>query len=659
MSDTRLYGLPSPTPTQFNTAAEKIAGKGALVWTDTNADKKLDASELSGSKAAQYVAQKTFTPGFERLYRDLVEQVRQESVARELSFTYMQPLVTDIDKALRAFPKSYKITETEIALYKRGIAKLLEVAPHMQEAFQAQAGYTEDMKKSPKTALDQELINRYGHPWCSGDSSAICSALPSLAAHESGVIASGITCKELGEDLMGPYGPFTVVTREKDGTLKTTPFSVAFAKYHEPAAAKLKEAAQIFSKIPREKSLANYLAQLADDFANPSPFPYNKSNTLWVAQKSTNSLLFVRIGPDENGNLGIAIDNCESKAKYHFAIGLKNPDFAVLSEKYMPFLSDWEKEFAELIGDPKLYTPQQVVVKPPDLVDIIYSNGDDTGGASGTSAGQTLPNWCGEDGKEEPCHRRTMIFGNKMLKSYSPDVLEKYIAPIFHASVQPILNAGKLNFESVTLHELAHNLGPQQGKPKPGTDTDFASPHGKWKGMIEEFKAQNWSLYFRRKELLAARADAKAGKLTEAQLHAAEDVYKSESMKILVWALRHVMRATRTGTFDVSQSTAYSKLAACTLGTLVEEGALTFDDKTKTWLPDFEKISDASKTLTQKVLQLYAKGDFEKTNAFVSYWLTGDGFKQLHTDRLQEVSGKAPSAIYEYQIKGLGKVRKN
>ena len=103
-----------------------------MIWADTNGDQKPAAGKLSGSQAAQYVAKEKFAPGFERFYRNLVEQVRQDSVARELQYTFRNKIVTDLGATLKAMPKSLNMTDAEVALYKRGIAKLLEVAPKRQ-----------------------------------------------------------------------------------------------------------------------------------------------------------------------------------------------------------------------------------------------------------------------------------------------------------------------------------------------------------------------------------------------------------------------------------------------------------------------------------------------------------------------------------------------
>lgn len=655
MSNTRLYGLPSPTPAQFNAASEKVLGKGALIWTDANSNKLPEADELAGSQAAQYVAQNKFTPGFEKLFRDVAEVVRQESVKKELSYTYRMPIVTHLGNALKAMPKSIGLTGAEIALYKRGVAKLMEVAPLMQTVFELQVGFTPDMRAAIKTADDQELVARYGYPGCIGDTQEICTALSSFAPLRSGMVSDDIECpKEVATSTTGLGNPFSVTIRE-GGQIKNTPFATAYAAQLQPASAKLREAAEIFAKVPREKVFAQYLNQLADDFGNTEPFPFVKSDALWIAQKSTPSIMFARIGPDENGNLGVTGDKCEAKAKFHFAIGLINADFIKTAEALRPDFQGMEDTYAALVGDPKLYTAQKAVVSPPDLVDIIYSNGDDRGGATGSSAAQTLPNWCGADGNQSPCPRRTMIFGNKTNLSYSKEIMAQYVVPLFHPSVRPLFDY-KLGFESMGLHELHHNMGPQPGKLRPGSSVNYEAALGKWGHTFEEFKAEYGALIYPTQKYVAAVAAHKDGKLSDKALKNAEDYYQAQMMAILAWGFRHIAKATHSGKFD--GVTAYSKLSFPMLGVLVDNGALEFDAATRTWKPDFDKFPSAVETLGRTLLGQYAKGDAKATDAFMTYWIYGDGFNKLHIDRLQELAGKMPSAQFMYEISDIVPTRK-
>lgn len=656
MSDAqRINNVPVPPAADFNRITAKVLkSKNALVWEDANKDGVPNPGELKGKALSTYVATTEggakFTPKFNSLFANVTEQFRRESVTKELTYTYRKTITTDLVAALKGMPQSLNITDAEIALYQRATAKLLEVAPLMQAAFEEQAGFTPEMKTAPMTANDKELVSRYGHPWCISDTHDTCSALPNFAAHESGVLASGIDCKELGDKLTGPSGPFSAVTKV-DGKLVTTPYSVRFAKYQVPSQAKLLETAAIFDQIPREKVMAKYLRELAAAFGNPAPFPFEKSDAAWMEHQTSDSIFFARIGPDENGALG-AGDPCGAKAVFHFSIGLKYSASAELSDQYKPYLQKWENRIAELVGDPKLYKAQQVNVRMPDLINIIYQNGDDTGGPNGTAVGQTLPNWCGPDGEASPCARRIMIYTSKSDAAYSRDLMEKYVLPLFTPSLRGEFRTGKTGYKGTVVHELTHNLGPQSGKTNPVTGKDYQAALGVWKGAFEEMKAQMGSLYFPSMLITEKRAEAKAGKLSQADLAMAEQDYRQEMISDLAWALRHISRATHSLKFEGKSP--YSRLAAVQVGYLAEQGAMNFDPKTKTWNVDFQKLPAATESLMKIVATQYAKGDFNETDAFMKHYLEGAGFQQLHVARLQEVAGKAPSVNLSYQVNGLG-----
>lgn len=204
--------------------------------------------------------------------------------------------------------------------------------------------------------------------------------------------------------------------------------------------------------------------------------------------------------------------------------------------------------------------------------------------------------------------------------------------------------------DAVVLHEITHNTGPQQGKPKPGTTGDFAAPLQKWKGTFEELKAQMGSLYHPVGLVRAARADYVVGKISEGALNVAETAYYKSAMGCLVWSIRMVMRATRT---DQHEWGAYSRLAAVQLVALSEAGALTYDTKNGWWKVDYERMMHATEVLTQKVLRLYAEGDFAKVDAFINHAIAGEGLQALHIDRLQAVGKGMPSAMFTYQLTGF------
>lgn len=650
MATPALFGLPQLPEADFQRLAA-LAGDNIPQWTDVDGDTRIEPGEISSAKSS-YVTVKNgkakFTPAFEKLYRGMAETYRQERVARELTLSYVEPIHTDFGAWLRNVPASVGLTDAEMALYKAGLAALLAAAPHLQRAFDDSVGFKRAQQQEFGTANDAELISRYSHPWCVGDQSDWCVALPSLAARTSGVIATGVACEQITAQPKTLGVHFHAVVRNRKGQLVAVPYAQHFAATQRPATEQLRKAAALFAQIPREQALATYLLETAKAFESTKPYPYLASDAAWHQHGASDSLLYVRVGPDETGSAGVG-SPCGNKALHHMRIGLKN--FAMLDEgaRYQPYVQGWEDRYAQLIDDPTRYVAQKVVVKMPEFWDIIFENGDALGDANGNVIGQSLPNWCGADGLAKPCPRRTMIFSNKELRTYSTQIMSQYILPLFdpklHAEFQR-----EIGQVGTVLHELAHNLGPQQGKPKPGSDIPYDEPLQKWAGTMEELKAQNASLDLAGQLFLAAREQANQGKISPQELTAKADWYRTVIMRSLGWSARMVIRATRNGKFE---GTAYSKLSAVQLGVLTEEGAISWDTQGKYWHVDFSHMPQAAANLTQKVLQLYAEGDFATVDAFMTNYLSGAGFKLLHVDRLQEVAGTMPSAVFDYEVDGL------
>lgn len=663
MSETKAGGLPRVDPGVFNDAAGRL--KLGIEWKD-DGDWVPEPAEIGGENKDKYinvVEYNTSLPEGERYYlsnfrdafflifNDVIEKIpelRKAAVERELELTYREPVKTNFEAWLG---KNTNATSEEIGHYKAGMREMVEVSKQMKLLYQKDIGYNAELKTERGDASDQELIDRYGHPWCIGDQGPLCVALPSLPDRGSGVFLNGVTCEEAGTDLNSFGNPFSAVQKDKDGNLRLIPYAEIFGKEQRKAAGHIRAAADHFASIPREKAFVDHLRALADAMEGTEMFPYVEADRTWHIHGHSDSIFLLRAGADEVGGDGVG-DNCTTKARHHMTLGLINPQSGEMSKANEPYLQVWENDFADLIGDPSLYKAQNVVMSLPKFADVILATGDDVGGPNGTSIGQTLPNWCGEDGLEEPCKRRLMIFTNKTLRAYSPESMRKYIMPLFNPIHHGEFVEGDIGLESVVVHETVHNFGPQPGKPKPGTDTTYEATMGKWKGTFEELKAQTGSLYFPGKKLLEARAKFKAGEIDEKQLEAAEKHYRKNILYDMGWCMRMIVMAVRGGKFEGGN---YSRLAAIQVGYLMKNGVLTYDEKNGHWTVHFEndKCLNGIRDLMQKVLKLYAEGGTEKVDKFVTYYLNGDGFKLLHHERIVEAAGDMPSVLFDYELEGI------
>lgn len=656
--DVSEFKFPVMPVADFNRLMMVDQGEGLLVWDDKNKDGtfilpdgSIDEKEFSGRDAKKYLGKKAgkyyFLKPFEPIYLSMVEKLRQEKISEELKLTFREPIVTDVIARVKEYPG---VSEQEVAFYRDGIKKLMEAAPIVQALYQKQIGTSPDDRIKAETNDDRELFDRYGHPWCLGDTSDFCVAIPSLPKRTSNVIPGDVSC-----DIASSTGsPFEVIVRDEAGNLISRPYSEAWLDEHSDIAESLRDAAQIFEKIPREAQLSAYLKGLADAFESKEPYPYYKSDELWNKMLSSDTLIFARIGADEVGNDPVG-DRCESKARYHFNLGFVNKSVGALVEKIKPAIDRLEKHFADIIGDSANYVATPIQVQLPVFIDVIFSNGDDVGGPAGTPIGQTLPNWIGADGKGEGMHG-TMIYVNKTVKAYSEKIMKKFIMPLFVPEVQTYFSSSA-GPEATVYHEIFHNIGPRESKKKPGKDVTYGqglvTKEGvSWKSAIEELKAQTGSLFMASEFYKDAIEKHEKGEMDDATFAKETKLYKEHITYDIAWALRMILRASRSGP-EFNSTNPYSRLSAVQIGFLVEKGALKFDIAKKQWSIDFDKMPDAVNALMKKLGQLYVRSDANAVGDFFTYYTKGNGEKLLHRDVLVEVAGKMPSVLFDYQLKGL------
>lgn len=665
MSAARLFGLPHMPPADFvrlgqtfGIVAPKL-GPDSAYANGTRAT--LEPNDLRGTPTSHLylvgdkAGQLQFSALFRERYTAMAEGLRRERVARELTRSYREPVTTNLDAWFATVPSTVGLNTREEMHYREGLQNLLALGPIMHALWQAQVGFDENMQKlvltENLTADDRELIARYGHPWGTADQGEWAVALPSLPERTSGVIPGDLTREALGTALTGFANPFSAVVRNKMGFLEAVPYALLYRAQLQEAARLLALAAEAFTMIPREATLVDYLNTLSTAFQSAKPFPFVASDAAWFQHGQSDSLLFVRIGPDETGGPGVG-NQFHLKALFGLNVGLRNFASQRLVDRFARHMEAFEQRFAALIGDDTLYQAKMPELNLPEFWDIIMATGENIGGPNGTPIGQTLPNWAGEDGLGA-AQSRIMIYVNKTKLGYKPALMQQYILPLFapaHRADFP--TSSDTAIESVVLHEIAHNLGPKEGKLRPGSTTaSYGAPLGKWHHTFEEFKAQTGALLFPGDLLQRDRALHAAGAIDDDTLARSEAWYRQHLVSDLAWAFRMILRAARDANGGFAGGP-YSKLAAMQVGFLAEQGALRFDQQNGWWEIDFDKMPAAVEALAQTMLRLYAKGDFEAVNTFATRYTDpqGDGFPHLHVDRLIAVAGNMPSALFDYQV---------
>lgn len=646
----KKFLLPVMTPADFNEQISLKLGNNSFEWRDLNLDKtfllgdgSIDAAEFSGKDLTQFLVEEGatsyFTEAFIKIYSEAAQTVRSNRVAAELLLTTMETEITDVRQRLR----DLKVSEAEISVYLPAIKTLMEAAPIMQLLYDKQIGTAPDEFQNTVTLNDKDLFSRYGHPWCLADTSPLCTVIPTFPKRRSGIIPDGVSCEKANS--VG--SPFQAIQLEQ-GQLIPISYSVLWSGEHEKLSSIMKSAAAMLAKIPREAAFVTYLSDLAEAYLSADPFPYAKSDVSWTRFLVSDSVLFMRVGPDEVGGDGLG-DSCESRARYHFNLGIRNQAASDIIEKIKSEIQNFENKLADLINDSKNYVARPVKVQLPTFLDVIYAKGDDVGGPSGTTIGQTLPNWCGSDGMGE-CEHGTMIYVNKTLKAYSEKIIKAYIMPLFDDSLGLYFNSQN-GLASTVYHEMFHNLGPRESIKKPNSEETYGeklvtAAGVSWKLPLEELKAQTGSLYMAEELLKKALSDPSANTQEEIAKFRQHVVYD------LAWAFRMIVRGSRNGP-EFNPSSPYSKLAAVQVGFLTRQGALSFNTETKKWSVNFDKMSDAIVELMRKVGTLYATTDVTTIEQFFLDYMKGEGEKLLHRDVMVEVAGKMPSVLFNYQLQGL------
>jgi hypothetical protein len=168
---------------------------------------------------------------------------------------------------------------------------------------------------------------------------------------------------------------------------------------------------------------------------------------------------------------------------------------------------------------------------------------------------------------------------------------------------------------STILHEATHNLGPSHEYRTPLGQTDAEAFGGGLSSTLEELKAQSGALFF--VDWLRQR-----GVLTEQQ---EREIYVDS----IVWAFGHISRGMYTPT---GQRKPYSQLAAIQIGTLLDEGALSWDasataadgHSTGAFSIDFARLPDACIALMTRVMHIKATGDRTAAEALAARYVDGD-----------------------------------
>jgi hypothetical protein len=382
---------------------------------------------------------------------------------------------------------------------------------------------------------------------------------------------------------------YTLVRRTQDGGLTTIPYHEAFAEQHKLAADKLKEAAELADNEGLKKYL-NLRAEalLTDD--------YQESDMAWLDMKD--NTIEVVIGPIETYEDQLF----GYKAAHETFVLIKDKEWSNRLSKYAEVLP----ELQEGLPVPEEYK-QETPGRDSDLnaYDAVYYSGDANAGSKTIAI--NLPN--DEEVQLEKGTRRLQL-KNAMRAKY--DKILVPISEVLIAEDQRRYLTFDAFFGNTMFHEVAHGLGIKNTINDKGTVREALKEHA---SALEEGKADVLGLYM----VSELRED---GMVDEGTI---ENNY--------VTFMASIFRSIRFGS-----SSAHGKANLIRFNYFKEQGAFSYDEETQTYRVNFDKIAEATDSLSNKILTLQGDGDYEGVAAFVEeYGTVGDQLKQS-LNRLSEQS---------------------
>ncbi len=581
-----------------------------LFWaSDANGNGTPDPDEVRSllfyPSVGSWVASGAFTADYERV----LGMIRAENAAATPTDARLALVDAELDHAA---PTLVETNLADVPEAHRAFARhMLTVAGLMDRLYAHQVGM--DAMQTRLAAGDPasaSLFRRNWGPECMSsvtESNPECSAIAGAPSQPVDVYPSELqgddgfcATLEARPDASALLSPFTVVRAGPDNTLIAVPYSVAYEEYMAPIAAELRAAADAMTD-PTEAALVSYLHAAATSFETNDWLPADEA---WSRMSVRNSRWYVRVGPDET-----YWEPCSQKAGFHLTFARIDQGSLVWQDRLAPLRTDMEGALAALV--PGEYTAREVSFQLPDFIQIVVNAGDDRD-AFGATIGQSLPNWgtVTDEGRG-----RTVAMTNL----YTDDDSQarrraQAMSLLSTASMERYTDDPTPGLLSTILHEATHNLGPAHEYRTPAGQTDAEAFGGGLSSTLEELKAQSGALFFI--DWLRQR-----GVLTEQQ-------ERETYVDSIVWAFGHISRGMYTPT---GQRKPYSQLAAIQIGTLLDEGALSWDPEAVAadglshgaFAIDFARMPEACLHLMQRVMHIKATGDRAAAEALATQYVDG------------------------------------
>ena len=364
---------------------------------------------------------------------------------------------------------------------------------------------------------------------------------------------------------------YTVIRREGDNLI-AIPYAEAYAEWLEPAAALLREAAE----LSEEPTLKRFLNLRADAFLSDD---YFESEMAWMDLEGN---IEIAIGPYEVYDDGLF----GYKTAYEMFLTVKNPEESAALAKYKDYLRDME---ANLPVDDSYKNFKRGFESPIAVTYQVKGGGDNVPGVQ--TIAFNLPN---DERVREAKGAKKVILNNVLGAKY-----DRILAPIGERVLVPeqaALTVKKYMSYNTLFHELSHSLGPGSITVD-GVDTTVNAQLKELYSGIEEGKADVMGAY----NILYMMDRG--------------ELPISEKANFLATYFTGKFRSMRFGV-----DAAHAKGAAFQYSYFREVGAVEWLPNKKRYRIDFAKLEQAISDLTAKVVMVQGDGNYDAAKAFLDQY---------------------------------------
>ena len=481
---------------------------------------------------------------------------------------------------------------------------LIEAAAPMHEAFWVEAWGSRD---SLMAMIPDEAARRYAAinvgPWDRLDGNRPFVAGIGPKPSGANFYPPDVTAAEMeaaaASDL-ALLSQYALVRRGLGGGLIAIPYHEAFAPQHETTAAKLREEAARAS----DPGLARYLELRAEALLTDQ---YRESDLAWMDMK-TNPIDVV-VGPIESYEdqlLGL-------KASHEAFVLIKDPEWSRRLQRYAAFLPDLQRE---LPVPPAFKRERPGADADLNAYDVVFVAGDANAGSKTIAI--NLPN---DEGVQLQKGTRRLQLKNAMRAKF-----ETILEPLADVLIVPDQRA-RVTFDAffgnVMFHEVAHGLGIKNLVAGSfGGQGTVREALKEYHSALEEGKADILGLYL--VERLRERGEIPEGALAYNYVTFVASIFPS---------------------IRFGASSAHGRANMVAFNYLMEHEAVT-REAAGAYRVDLQRMGDAVRALSETILTLQGRGDYEGAGRLLAECGTVGAVLQADLDRLAEL-GIPVDIVYE------------